>query len=297
VLVPGIRKKGGIMNVVMSGATGFIGGNLTKAFTDRNWKVIPINREDLALGSGLLAEKIEGSDAVINLAGAPVGTKWTEQYKKILYDSRIETTKRVVNALEKIRQKPNLFISTSAIGIYSSKGSHTEESEDYADNFLGRLALDWERAAIKANEFGIRTVIFRCGIVIGRNGGALQKMLLPFRLGLGGVIGDGKQAFSWVHIEDLVSAYLTAIEDKRFQGIYNLTAPNPTTNEGLTKALGHAVHRPTFLRIPSYALKLQFGEGAGMLLEGQRVLPERLLKHGFKFRFSGIQEAVDESVK
>ena len=285
------------MNVVMSGATGFIGGNLTKAFTDRNWKVIPINREDLALGSGLLAEKIEGSDAVINLAGAPVGTKWTEQYKKILYDSRIETTKRVVNALEKIRQKPNLFISTSAIGIYSSKGSHTEESEDYADNFLGRLALDWERAAIKANEFGIRTVIFRCGIVIGRNGGALQKMLLPFRLGLGGVIGDGKQAFSWVHIEDLVSAYLTAIEDKRFQGIYNLTAPNPTTNEGLTKALGHAVHRPTFLRIPSYALKLQFGEGAGMLLEGQRVLPERLLKHGFKFRFSGIQEAVDESVK
>lgn len=285
------------MNVVMSGATGFIGGNLTKSFTDRNWKVIPINREDLTLGSGLLAEKIEGSDAVINLAGAPVGTKWTEQYKKILYDSRIETTKRVVNALEKIGQKPHLFISTSAIGIYSSKGSHTEESKDYADTFLGRLTLEWEHAAMKANELGIRTVIFRCGIVIGRNGGALQKMLLPFRLGLGGVIGDGKQAFSWVHIEDLVSAYLTAIEDKRFQGIYNLTAPNPTTNEGLTKALGHAIHRPTFLHVPSYVLKLQFGEGASMLLEGQRVFPERLLKHGFKFRFSGIQEAVDESVK
>ncbi|MGO9613163.1 MAG: TIGR01777 family oxidoreductase [Dissulfurispiraceae bacterium] len=285
------------MNIVITGATGFIGGNLTKSFADRNWKVIPINREDLRLGSGSLAEKIEGSDAVINLAGAPVGTKWTEQYKKILYDSRIETTKRVVNALKKIRQQPNLFISTSAIGIYSSKGSHTEESKDYADNFLGRLALDWEHAAMEANEFGIRTVIFRCGIVIGRNGGALQKMLLPFRLGLGGIIGDGKQSFSWIHIEDLVNAYLTAIEDKRFQGIYNLTAPNPTTNKGLTKALGHAVHRPTFLHIPSYALKLQFGEGASMLLEGQRVLPERLLKHGFKFRFSGIQEAVDESVK
>ena len=284
------------MNIAMSGATGFIGSHLTKALEGRGWTVIPLRRNDFEGDETLLPNKIEGADVVVNLAGATIAGRWTEEYKKVIYSSRVGITLKIVEAMSRADKKPWLFISTSAVGIYDTKGVYTEQDEHYAGDFLGGLALDWERAALGAGGAGIRTVIFRFGVVLGRGGGALEKMLIPFRLGLGGVIGDGTQPFSWVHVDDLTSAFFAAIENRNFAGIYNLTAPNPTTNRGLTEALARALHRPAVMRVPAFVFRLQLGEGAKVLLEGQRVLPKRLLERGFTFRFTGIEEAVEDLV-
>ncbi|HXX79983.1 MAG TPA: TIGR01777 family oxidoreductase [Thermodesulfovibrionales bacterium] len=284
------------MNIHMSGATGFIGSHLSRTFADRGWKVIPLRREDLKLGDDDFLKKMEAADVVVNLAGASVAERWTEEYKKVMYSSRVDTTRKIVNALGKMVRKPGLFISTSAVGIYDTEGEHTEEDAHYANDFLGKLALDWERAALKAGELGVRTVIFRFGVVLGIEGGALKKMLIPFRMGLGGVIGHGKQPFSWVHIEDLIRAYTTVIENDTYHGIYNLTSPYPITNADLTKALGHALHKPAFVHVPAFAFRLQLGEGARVLLEGQRVLPRRLLESGFTFKFTEIETALEDLV-
>jgi uncharacterized protein (TIGR01777 family) len=284
------------MNIAMSGATGFVGGHLTKAFSEKGWKVIPLGRGDFR-EEEILLSKIGDADVVVNLAGASIAERWTEEYKKILYSSRIETTKKIVEAMRKGKKRPGLFISTSAVGIYDSRGTHTEASARYADNFLGKLAFDWEQAALGAKDAGIRTVIFRFGLVLGPDGGVIQKMLLPFKMGLGGTIGDGRQAFSWVHVEDLVRAYFAVIENKDFEGIYNLTAPNPTTNKGLTRVLAHALHKPAVMRIPFFVMKLQLGEGANALMEGESVFPERLLESGFAFRFTEIEEAIEDLVR
>jgi uncharacterized protein (TIGR01777 family) len=285
------------MKIAMSGATGFIGGHLTNAFEGKGWRVVPLRRDDLEGNGTALLQEVEGADVVINLAGASIAARWTEEYKKIMYGSRIETTRKIVDALGKTEKKPDLFISTSAVGIYDTKGAYTEEDARYADDFLGKLALDWEQEALGAKDRGIRTVIFRFGVVLGPDGGALKEMLIPFRLGLGGVIGHGTQSFSWVHIEDLLRAFFAAIENKNFEGIYNLTAPNPTTNRGLTEALGHALHRPAVMRVPAFVFRLQLGEGAKVLLEGQRVFPKRLQESGFTFMFTEIEKAIEDLVK
>ena len=278
----------------MSGASGFVGSNLGSAFRKMKWKVVPLGRNDFT--SGLLAEKMTGADVIINLAGAPIIKRWSAEYKKTMYESRINITKSLVSACSQMDPKPKLFISTSAIGYYASGGPHTENNHVKADNFLGRLALDWEKEALRAKEFGIRTVIFRFGVILGKDGGALKEMLAPFKLGMGGTIGDGSQPFSWVHIEDLIRAFQKAVNDESFQDIYNLTSPHPTTNKGLTKALGKALGKPTFMKIPKFAIRLQLGEGAQVLTEGQTVIPERLIKSGFSFTFNDIEEAVKDCV-
>jgi len=285
------------MNIGMGGATGFVGGHLTKAFGEKGWKVIPFRRDDLLGDGAALKEKIESADVVINLAGENIAARWTEEYKKIMYGSRVETTKKIVDAVGKAAKKPGLFIATSAVGIYDTEHTYDEENAKYANDFLGRLAMDWETEALKGRGAGVRMVIFRFGVVLGADGGVLKKMLIPFRLGIGGTIGSGDQSFSWVHIEDLVRAYFTVIENSRYEGIYNLTAPNPTTNRGLTEALGRSLHRPTLMQIPPFVLRLQLGEGAEVLLKGQRVLPKRLLESGFVFTFAEIQEAIDDLLK
>lgn len=284
------------MNIVMSGSTGFVGTHLRKVFGERGWQVSSLVRDDFKLDLNSFLKKVENSDVVINLAGASIATRWTEEYKKAMYDSRIVTTKTIVGALRALGKKPGVFISASAVGIYQAGGPYTEQDRKYADDFLGNLSRDWERAALEAKESGIRTVIFRLGIVLGTGGGALGKMLVPFRMGLGGVIGDGRQPFSWVHIDDLVNAYLRVMEEKSLEGIFNLTAPNPTTNEGLTKALGHALKKPTFMRVPGFVLRLQLGEAAEALLKGQAVFPKRLLDSGFMFRFADIERAIEDLV-
>lgn len=289
-------EEKGNHKVAMSGSSGFIGSNLVNAFRDRNWTVIGLGRKDFKKEPIELAERIQGSDIVVNLAGAPIIGRWTEEHKKIMYESRINVTKSLVEACSLIDKRPDLFISTSAVGYYDSNGTHTEQRHVKADDFLGHLAGEWEEEALKAKDIGMRIVIFRFGIVLGKDGGALKQMLLPFKLGLGGTIGDGSQAISWVHIKDLIRACEQVIEDPAYEGIFNLTAPNPTTNKGLTEALSKALHRPAFLQIPGFILRLQLGEGAQVLTKGQTVMPERLLEKGFKFLYPEIEGAVKDCV-
>lgn len=279
--------------IVIAGASGFVGSALIEQFKDDN--IITIKRNELSSKDKLI-KILEKSDVLINLAGANIINRWSESYKKVLYSSRIDTTKALVNAIGECTHKPKLFISTSAVGIYKNDKSYDEKSEDLADDFLANLCKDWETQAFKAKELDVRTAIFRFGIVLGRDGGALKKMLTPFRLGLGGTIGSGSQAFSFIHISDLLEAYRHIIDHSSLEGVFNLSAPMPTTNFGLTKALGKSLHRPTILPLPEFVLRAIFSEGAKVLTDGQSALPARLVESGFKFQFETIEECIDALV-
>ena len=275
--------------IAITGATGFVGTNLTKFFKNLNYNIIPISREILN-DESKLKNVLEQSDVVINLAGANIIGRWTPQYKELLYSSRIDTTSKIVNAINTVENKPKLLISTSAVGIYDNKDTH-DENGTFANDFLSTLCQNWEKEALKAKNETTKVSIFRFGIVLGKNGGAFAKMITPFRLCLGGIIGSGNQAFSYVHIDDLMSAYQFVIE-KNLDGIFNLTAPKPTTNLLFTRALGKALKRPTIFPVPEFVLKLIFNEGAKVLTDGQDVIPKKLLSLGFKFKFSNIEETL-----
>ena len=280
--------------IAITGASGFVGSNLKDIFHQNGHDVIAIKREDLK-DIELLSNLLDGCDAVVNLAGANIISRWSEEYKNLLYSSRIGTTRNLFKAIEKTKNKPEIFISTSAVGIYDNQSTYDEENFNYGDDFLAKLCKDWEKEALKVQTLGIRTVIFRFGIVLG-DGGALGKMLLPFKLGLGGTIGDGKQAFSFIHIDDLKNAFEFALEHDNIEGIYNMTAPTPTTNYGLTKALGKSLHRPTILPVPAFILDLIFSEGSKVLTDGQSAVPKRLLDAGFEFKFQNIEDTIDNLV-
>jgi uncharacterized protein (TIGR01777 family) len=290
-----VYNKGVTMEIALTGATGFIGNYLVDVFLKKNWKVTPIGRGDLALSSKDLAEKIDGSEIIVNLAGANIVKRWTAAYKKELYSSRIATTGKLVEAMNQMSKKPRIFISTSAVGIYDDRGRYSEADYNFADNYLTKIAKDWEKAALKARELNIRTVIFRFGVVLGK-GGMLAKMLPSFKMGMGGTIGNGRQFFSWVHIEDLIRAYIFAVEHEELEGIYNLVSPNAVTNKILTKTLGNILHRPAVLPVPVWILRLIFGEGAAAISSGQNVIPERLLRAGFRFKFETIEQALRDLV-
>ncbi|MCG2756890.1 MAG: TIGR01777 family oxidoreductase [Desulfobacteraceae bacterium] len=283
------------MQIALTGATGFVGSHLANVFLEKDWKVTPILRDDLALSSKDLAKKINGSEVIANLAGANIVKRWTEEYKKELYNSRIDTTIKLVEAMGQMSRKPQIFISTSAVGIYDDKGRYSESDYNFADNYLASVVKDWEEAAFRARKINIRTVIFRFGVVLGK-GGLLAKMLPSFKLGMGGTIGNGRQSFSWVHIEDLIRAYIFAVEHEDLEGIYNLVSPNAVTNKVLTKTLAKILHRPAFLPIPIWLLWLIFGEGAAAISSGQNIIPERLLNAGFRFKFETIEHALRDVV-
>lgn len=277
--------------IAISGASGFVGSRLQSELSAAGHEVRALTRMVLS-SPQTLAKRLTGAHVVVNLAGAPIISRWTEDYKKTLYSSRIDTTRQIVDALATLDSRPELLISASAVGIYAT-GVHTEGNHTLSEGFLGRLAQDWEAEAMRAESIGLRTVVLRLGIVLSPEGGALKKMLGPFRLALGGRIGTGRQYVSWVHMDDLVRVVFRAIEDEGMRGAYNLTAPNPVTNAGFTRALAHVVGLPAIFRVPEFVLRLQFGQGASVLTEGQRVLPERLLKEGFEFRHSEIGQALE----
>lgn len=291
-----VIREGSAMHILMSGATGFVGRHLTYAFMDEGWTVTPLSRKDFRLPEHEFLERFRSVDGVVNLAGAPVTERWTEEYRRALFDSRVGVTSRIVGAFKALERKPRVFVSASAVGIYRDSGTHTEEQFALSDEFLGKLAIEWERAAMAASELGVRTVVFRLGIVLGLGGGALERMLVPFKLGLGGTLGSGKQAMSWVHVADLQRAYVAALRDETFAGTYNLTAPVPTTNEGFVKALGRTLRRPTLLAIPGFVLRARYGDAAEVLLGGQKVLPKRLLDVGFAFKYESIEDALADLI-
>ena len=282
--------------VAITGASGFVGTALQTMFKENGYKIIAIKR-DIAKDITKLTEVIELSDVIINLAGASIIARWSESYKKELYNSRIDTTKNLIEAINNANSKPSLLISTSAVGIYTNNRSHSEFEFEYNNDFLGNLAKDWENSALEARNFGVRCAIFRFGIVLGKEGGAFAKMVTPFRFGLGGNIGSGKQYFSFIHIKDLCRAFKFVVENSSQEGVFNLTAPNVTTNAGLTKALASALNRPAFFDVPEFVLRLIFGEGAKVLTDGQNVYPKKLLDSGFVFEFDNIETTIKDLIK
>jgi uncharacterized protein len=227
----------------------------------------------------------------VQLAGAPVATRWTAAAKAEIRRSRVDATRQLVDRLAKVRARPKAYVSASAIGYYGASETATfTESSSPGDDFLAGVCVDWEREASRAAELGMRVACIRTGIALGAGGGALARLLPIFKLGLGGVVASGKQWNSWIHIDDVVGIYLLAID--RGQGALNATAPEPVRNVDFTSSLASALHRPAFLPVPAFALHALFGEGASILTTGQRVLPERTLSLPYKFTFPQLAPAL-----
>jgi len=267
------------MKIAVTGVGGFVGSHLKRRFPG----VVPIERN---APINVIRQRLEGVYAVINLAGAPIIKRWTSAYKEILYSSRIQTTRRVVEAIN--ASEVTHFISTSATGIYPDGRECDESCPDLAQDFLGKLAQDWEKEALKCEK---KTTILRFGVVLGKDGGALKNMLLPFRLGLGGPIGDGSSVLSWIDIEDLMRIYEFLLE-KGLTGIFNAVSPHPVTNKEFTKALAKVLRRPAILPVPPFILKAIFGQGASVIMASKIVYPKRLLNQGFEFSYPDITSSL-----
>ena len=280
------------MIIALSGSTGFVGQALIQKMRNQSLTVRVITRESFKKpDQAFVNEYIEGSDVVINLAGAPVSKKWTAAYKQEILDSRVITTRKISEAINLAQQKPSVFISASAIGIYDSMNTHTESSVAYADSFLAKVCMAWEREAQNSEPY-TRVVIFRTGLVLGSGGGALAKMHFPFSIGLGGKIGNGEQPVSFIHLADLIAAILFTIENHSIRGIVNAVTPYPSDNAEFSEKLAKVFGQTNWLTIPAFALKMLYGEGAQILLEGQKVLPGILQQAGFRFKYPTIQNAL-----
>lgn len=272
------------MKIALTGSSGFVGSHIQNTFKD----CVSIERNDT---QEEILQKLQGVDVVINLAGAPIIKRWSDPYKKTLITSRIDTTRRIVNAINKSDVKH--FISTSAIGAYPSDIACNESYTEHADDFLGELTKMWEDEAFKCEK---PTAIIRFGVVLGKEGGALAQMLTPFSLGVGGIIGDGKMMTSWIDIGDLMRIYKFVI-DKKLTGIYNAVSNEPVSNYKLTKTLGAVLKRPTILPIPVFALKIMYGEAASVLTDSKKVYPKALLDAGFTFKYPDIESSLNHILK
>ncbi len=297
------------MKILISGASGLVGTALIPTLIAKGHSVVRLVRQQ-PKGSGEIRwdsdkgfsfgeeHKLEGFDAVIHLAGDNVASEsWTDEKKRSIRESRTKGTKFLVDALKNLKSKPKIVISASAIGFYGNRGEEmlTEESAKGV-GFFPDVCDEWENEVREAGAFA-RVVMLRIGVVLAKEGGALDKMMTPFKLGVGGVIGSGKQWMSWITIDDILGIIHYALE-KPLRGIYNTTAPNSATNHAFTKALGKALSRPTFLPLPEFAVKMMFGEmGETLLLQGCRVVPKRLQDMGYKFKFPNLDEALKHVLK
>lgn len=272
------------VRVAITGASGFIGDRLSRALEARHDEVRKVSTRH-----GVRPEQFEGSDAVVHLAGEPVAQRWTREARERIRSSRVDGTRAVVDALSRLPNPPATLISASAIGYYGSRGDEVlTESSKPGDDFLARMAVEWER---EAQKFAARVVMPRVAVVIG-HGGALKKMLPPFKFGVGGRIGDGKQWMSWIHVEDMISLIIFLMENPGVSGAVNASSPNPVRNADFTRELASALHRPAIFPVPAFALKLMFGEMSEMVMASQRVVPTAALDAGFSFRFPEIGAAL-----
>lgn len=301
--VAGRSMGEGVMRVAITGATGFVGRALSRALGDRGDEVVAFTREPEAAADRLepeavavrwdpddvvgIASSLAGVDAVVNLAGEPVvGKRWSAPQKARIRDSRVDGTRALVQAIALAEPRPPVFVSASAIGYYGVSGNQElDERAPSGNDFLAGVCRDWEAEAVKAQDSGVRTVVIRVGVVLGEGGGALPKLLLPFKLFVGGPTGSGEQWVSWIALDDLVGLILFAIDEQRVHGVLNATAPNPVTNRELAETIGHVLGRPSFLPAPSFGIRALLGEAATVVLDGQRVVPARALELGYSFRF------------
>jgi uncharacterized protein len=301
------------MRILVTGATGFIGRALVPRLQRDGHSVVAWARSDAralallgsdidvvstAAGHEALTAALSQCDAVVNLAGEPIlGQRWTAERREVLRTSRVDVTAQLVSALEAAKPRPRVLVSSSAVGVYGDRGDEVlDESSGPRDDFLSRLCQDWEASAQRAAAAGLRVVIMRTGVVLGRGGGALAQMLPPFKAGVGGPIGSGRQYFSWIHLRDLVALIAAAIQDDRYAGPINAVAPDVVTSKRFARALGHALRRPAILPTPSAALRAIFGDAAIVLLASQRVEPAAARRHGFVWELPSIDAALVDVV-
>lgn len=297
------------MKIVIAGGSGLVGKALSEFFSNNGDEVLILTRQLptqshssniryvqwLTENSHPVAS-IEGADVLINLAGESINSgRWDEKRKASILKSRLEATSELLQIMNKLTKKPKAFINASAIGYYgtSESATFTEESQSVGEDFLAETVKQWETLALNAEEFGVRTVLCRLGIVLAKNGGALPKMALPYRLFAGGKLGKGSQWVSWIHIEDVARAIFFVIQNELIRGPVNFISPNPVSMNQFGQELSKILHRPHWIPTPEIALKLLLGEMSMLMLEGQKVLPQKLLKHDFSFQYPTLDKALD----
>lgn len=303
------------MRVAVTGATGFVGSRLVEKLQEGDHQILVLTRNPerakrvfpatafpkleiqaySPLESGEWQQKISGCDGVVNLAGAPIAeSRWTPERKQEILDSRKIGTEKIVEAIAQADSKPSVLVNSSAIGYYGVSETKTfEETSASGNDFLAQVCQAWEAEAEKVKNSGTRLVILRTGIVLGM-GGALAKMLPPFRMFAGGPIGSGRQWFSWIHREDLVNLILAALTRPDMEGVFNATAPNPVRMSEFCRTMGEIIHRPSWLPVPNFALELLLGDAAQVVLEGQQVLPKRTQAYNFGYQYPTVKQALEE---
>ncbi|MEH2046771.1 thylakoid membrane protein ThyD [Nostoc sp.] len=306
------------MKVAITGATGFVGSRLIQRLHGEGHKIVVLTRnttfaqkvfpsealpnvEIVAYtpnASGSWQSAIANCDGVVNLAGEPIGEgRWTPERKQQILNSRKLGTQKIVEAIANANSKPSVLINASAIGYYGTSQTATfDETSLSGNDFLAQVCQAWEAEARKVKDAGVRLVILRFGIVLG-NGGALGKMIPPFKLFAGGPIGSGRQWFSWIHVDDLVNLILQALTKPEIEGVYNATAPNPVRMADLSQTLGQVMNRPSWLPVPAFAIEALLGDGAIVVLEGQQVIPKRTVQTGFEYKYPNLQSALTQILK
>ncbi len=293
------------MKVAITGGTGMVGSRLCEMLKKRGDEIIVLTRGESGMKNGiphikwLNGEKpessLEGIEAFINLAGVSLNEgRWTTERKEAIYKSRMDSTDEVLRIIQHLKIKPDVLVNASAIGIYpaSTTAVYTEQSKEQSTDFLGTTVTDWETKALEADDFGVRVCMTRFGVVLGRGSGALPLIALPYQLFVGGTVGSGEQWLSWVHVDDVCGAIIHAMETPELEGPVNVTSPNAKRMKQFGKTVGRTLNRPHWLPVPRTALKLALGEKSQLVLEGQYVVPEKLLASGYRFQFASLEDAI-----
>lgn len=296
------------MNILITGGTGFIGSHLRTLLlqdghlltivtrSPEKYKDETAKNQRFVSWDANLAAEMEKADVVINLAGASIfGKRWTEEVKEKIYSSRIECTNQLVAAIQEADDRPSVIISASGADYYGGSGDQIlDETAEPGDSFLANVCIDWEQAAREVTDLGVRLATPRIGVVLEQDGGALQQMLLPFKLFVGGPIGSGDQYFPWIHMLDLCRGLMYPIENEDFNGPYNLNAPNPVRMDEFASELASQLRRPSLFRVPEFVLDFVLGEAANPVVTSKRMQPKKLQQHGFEFRFAYLREALGD---
>jgi uncharacterized protein (TIGR01777 family) len=307
-----MNYRGGKMRYIITGGTGLIGSALSEALVAAGDQVVVLSRNpekahvpagvevvrwDTRSSNGWV-DQLEGADGVINLAAESIGVaRWSAEQKQRLIQSRVNAGAAIVEAVNRVNHKPEVVLQINAVGYYGIKADEVITEKDPPGNdFLANVAERWENTTLGVQAMGVRRVIVRSGVVLEKNHGMLPKMMLPFRLFIGGPLGSGKQWISWIHLDDLIQGMVYVLKDRSARGVYNLTSPEPMTNAAFCKILGKVMHRPYWIPAPGFVLKLALGEMSTLVLSGQRVIPARLAAEGFRFRHPGLEEALRDLI-
>ena len=289
------------MNITVTGASGLIGSRLVERLRARGDDVTTLSRNPSSPGAlrwlpeqePAPAAALNGSDAVIHLAGENVAQRWSDDAKRRIRGSRELGTRNLVAGIEAAEPRPRVLISSSAVGYYGPHGDEElDETTAAGDGFLAEICVIWEREAQRAAQLGLRVVCVRTGVVLAKGGGALEKMLPFFKLGVGGPVAGGEQYMPWIHVDDVIGIYLAALDGDAWSGAVNASAPTPVTNKAFSKALGRALHRPAFAPVPALAVRTLYGEMSEIVTKGQRVIPRRAQEHGYTFEHPDLDEAL-----